>query len=134
MNNESPKESPTNVDPASDHVVVSERLCCGKCQTKYGLKQQCNAAHTRTIGGMGDESNCSFCGEPRGGSWIKVVPVETPDYRNNGQYQFVRGIGHFGAEECAHVSREEIERQCRENAGDGVLVDDGHRLCWVPSC
>lgn len=57
----------------------------------------------------------------------------TPDYRNNGQYQFVTGFSGSGAEMCAHLTLEVIEQRLRERyeLPDGVLVDDGKDLIFI---
>jgi hypothetical protein len=58
------------------------------------------------------------------------LPVQRPDYRNNGKYQFVMGYTAGGAEECVHLTRDEICGRLTTRAGPGVLVDDGVDLWW----
>lgn len=58
------------------------------------------------------------------------LPVQRPDYRNNGKYQFVVGYTGGGAEECVHLDRDEIARRLGERHGPGTLVDDGVDLWW----
>lgn len=53
-----------------------------------------------------------------------------PDYRNDGKYQFVVGYTGGGAEECIHLSKEEIEKRMTKKFGKGILVDDGENLFW----
>ena len=55
----------------------------------------------------------------------------TPDYRNNGKYQFVTGYTGGGAEMCAHLTFEEVTKQLANKYGDGELVDDGTDLIWM---
>lgn len=58
------------------------------------------------------------------------IPIERPDYRNNGKYQFVRGYAGSGAEMCDHVSLMDIVYQMTERCGPGKLIDDGVDLWW----
>ena len=58
------------------------------------------------------------------------LPIQRPDYRNNGRYQFVRSYTHSGAEACDHISPDEIRRQMTDKFGVGMLVDDGLDLWW----
>ncbi len=56
----------------------------------------------------------------------------TPDYRNNGKFQFVTGYtGGFAAPMCVHLTWEEIEERLTKNHGSGVLTDDGTDLIWT---
>lgn len=52
----------------------------------------------------------------------KLVPVQQPDYRNNGKLQFVTGWTAGGAEMCVHLTLEEYEQDLRNQAGPGKLV------------
>jgi len=54
----------------------------------------------------------------------------TPDYRNNGKYQFVTGYtGGFTAEMCVHLDFDEVKERLQAKYGkDTVLVDDGTDL------
>lgn len=56
--------------------------------------------------------------------------VQKPDYRNNGQYQFVTGWTGGGAEECVHLSRGEIATRLTRDHGAGYLEDDSVDLWW----
>lgn len=56
--------------------------------------------------------------------------VDRPDYRNNGQYQFVKGYTGGGAQMCAHLTAEVISERCNNLVGPGTLVDDGENLWW----
>jgi hypothetical protein len=63
---------------------------------------------------------------------FKLPLVITPDYRNNGKFQFVTGYtGGFAAEMCVHLTWEEIEERLKEKHGPGVLTDDGTDLIWT---
>ena len=57
----------------------------------------------------------------------------TPDYRNNGKFQFVVGYtgGMNAGEKCVHLTWEEIEQRLTKNHGPGVLTDDGTDLIWT---
>ena len=54
----------------------------------------------------------------------------TPNYRNNGKYQFVTGYtGGFAAEMCIHLTFDEIKERLQEKYGkDTLLVDNGTDL------
>lgn len=54
---------------------VVERICCSECERLYDLKSHCQLAVTRVLGGLGEESNCQFCGEPNGGACINTVTL-----------------------------------------------------------
>jgi hypothetical protein len=57
-------------------------------------------------------------------------PIERPEYRNNGEYQFVKGYTGGGAEMCVHLNRDQISSRCEQKLGPGTLVDDGVDLWW----
>jgi hypothetical protein len=57
-------------------------------------------------------------------------PIQRPDYRNNGKYQFVKSITGSGAEACVHLTAEEIAERTEKKHGPGKLVDDGTDLWW----
>lgn len=54
----------------------------------------------------------------------------TPDYRNNGMYQFITGYTGWGNPECVHLSADEIAKRAEALHGPGKLVDDGEQLWW----
>jgi hypothetical protein len=63
---------------------------------------------------------------------FKPPMILTPDYRNNGKFQFVTGYcGGFGAEICAHLTWAEVEERLTELHGPGILTDDGTDLTWT---
>lgn len=55
----------------------------------------------------------------------------TPDYRNNGKYQFATGYTGGGAEMCVHLGFEEVAERLTVRHGPGTLVDDGTDLIWM---
>lgn len=64
---------------------------------------------------------------------IEVVRV-SPDYRNNGQFQFVTGYtGGFAAPMCVHLSFEEVEERLQRTSGEARsrLIDDGSDLILI---
>jgi hypothetical protein len=59
--------------------------------------------------------------------------IERPGHRNHGEYQFVKGYTGGGAEECVHLSAEQVAQRCRDKVGAGRLIDDGLDLWWEQS-
>ena len=58
----------------------------------------------------------------------------TPDYRNNGQFQFVTGYtGGFAAPVCVHLSFDEVEQRLQRNhpGKKSRLIDNGSDLVLV---
>jgi len=56
--------------------------------------------------------------------------VEKPEYRNNGQYQFVKEYTGGGNAACVHLTTEEIAQRLTAEKGPGELIDDGVNLWW----
>lgn len=57
--------------------------------------------------------------------------VERPDYRNNGQYQFIKGYTGGGNPMCVHLTKEQIIERLTKDHGPGRLEDDGVDLWWI---
>lgn len=55
----------------------------------------------------------------------------TPDYRNNGEFQFIRGYTGGGNPMCVHLSWEEVAVKLADQHGPGMLDDDGTDLIWM---
>jgi len=61
----------------------------------------------------------------------RVTEIQQPDYRNNGQFQFVTGYtGGGGAEMCVHLTCEEYEQRVRAKLGPGTLVEVDGKFCY----
>jgi len=116
----------------TDKVELTQRLVCPDCEREYGLREICQLSHEHCLGGMGQDSNCSLCGQPSGGTWINVYSVATPDHRTAGKLVYVGGHTSFGAQACEHVDPEVAKERLRKQVGDGVFVDTGEKLYWVP--
>jgi hypothetical protein len=54
----------------------------------------------------------------------------TPDFRNDGKYQFIIGRTGWGNPECVHLTFQEIEARLVDKYGPGTLTDDGERLIF----
>lgn len=57
--------------------------------------------------------------------------IQRPSYRLNGQYQFVVGYTGGGAEECVHLTMQEITERAIAKLGPGSVADDGVDLWWT---
>lgn len=64
---------------------------------------------------------------------MRRIILQKPDYRNDGKYQFITGYTGGGAEECVHLTKEQISERASSILGDGRLEDDGSNLYWVKS-
>ena len=61
----------------------------------------------------------------------KYTRCQRPSYRYNRNYQFITGYTGGGAEECVHLSKEEISFRLAKQSGPGELYDDGINLWWM---
>jgi hypothetical protein len=56
--------------------------------------------------------------------------IQQPDYRLDGKLQFVVGYTSFGAQECIHLTLEQLAERCERKAGTGKLIEIDGRFYW----
>lgn len=63
---------------------------------------------------------------------MRRISLGRPDHRLNGKFQFVVGWTGGGAEECKHLTKEQIETFATGAHGPGKLIDDGELWWEIP--
>lgn len=59
-----------------------------------------------------------------------LIPIQQPDYRNHGKFQFITGTTGGGAEACQHMTRAEYAEACEKRVGPGRLVEIDGVFFW----